>query len=100
MPLMGTGSLTCSMGGSNHNYNKKKMKTKRNHMKIIVLALLCFTGGWTHAQQTRYTLKDCIETGIKNNLEVMQSGLDAEVARANWQQSKAMLYPDLNGYVT
>jgi outer membrane protein len=69
-------------------------------MRTIILAAVLMANGWANAQSTTFTLKDCIETGIKNNLEVMQSNLDAEVAKANWQQAKANLYPDLNGYVT
>jgi len=76
------------------------MKNKRNHMKMIILAAILTAGSWAKAQTKTLTLKDCIETGIKNNLDVMQSNLEAEVARANWQQAKANFYPDLNGNIT
>lgn len=52
------------------------------------------------AQQKALSLQDCVETGIKNNLEVLRASLDAEVAKANWQQAKANLYPDLNASAT
>src|SRR5688572_5408400 len=100
MPAMETGSLTCSMGELKNNTIRMTMKNKRNHMKIIILVLLCSASTWASAQSKHLTLKECIETGIKNNFDVLQSTLDAEVARANWQQAKANLYPDLNGNLT
>ena len=42
------------------------------------------------------TLKQCIETGIANNLRVQQNKLDVESARINLQQSKLNRLPDLN----
>ncbi|MBE7178152.1 MAG: TolC family protein [Mucilaginibacter polytrichastri] len=49
-----------------------------------------------HAQSaatTVYTLQQCIETAIKNNLDVQQSELDMQSARISWQQAKESLLP-------
>lgn len=45
----------------------------------------------------RLTLQQCIEIGIANNLEVLQSGLDAQANEINWKQAKTNMLPDLNG---
>jgi outer membrane protein len=51
------------------------------------------TGGKT------YSLRQCIESGISNNLVVRQSGLQVETSEINWKQAKLNLLPDLNGSV-
>lgn len=48
------------------------------------------------AQQNRLSLKQCIETGIANNYDVMQRQLQAERGKANWKQSRLNVLPDLN----
>src|SRR5688572_2004250 len=45
----------------------------------------------------RLTLQQCVETGIANNNDVLQSDLQAQVDEVNWKQSKLDLLPSLNG---
>ena len=42
------------------------------------------------------SLKECVEMGIQNNLQVKQTDLTADVAKINWQQSRLNMLPDLN----
>ncbi|MBC7947101.1 MAG: TolC family protein [Chitinophagaceae bacterium] len=61
---------------------------------ILIVVLLAFTSkGMT---QGPLTLKQCIETGIANNLDVLQRELQSQSDRANWKQSRLNVFPDLN----
>jgi len=46
--------------------------------------------------QTTMTLKQCIETGLANNFDVLQRQLQAQSDKANWKQAKLNIFPDLN----
>lgn len=48
------------------------------------------------AQEEKLNLRKCIETGIANNLEVKQTGLQAERDAIVLKQSKVSRFPDLN----
>lgn len=67
-------------------------------MILTGMAILLSTG--LSAQTKTFSLKECVETGIRNNLDVLRSGLDAEASKANLKQAKASLFPDLNGNAT
>jgi outer membrane protein len=47
----------------------------------------------------KLTLQQCIETGISNNLPVLQSELQIQTAEVNLKQAKANRFPDLNASV-
>jgi outer membrane protein len=49
------------------------------------------------AQQNKLSLKQCVETGIANNLDVQQSGLLMQQSKINWNQARLNMLPDLNG---
>ncbi len=72
---------------------------------FFVLAIYILTqliGNSANAQQDttkKLTLKQAVETGIANNLEVQQNGLLVKTSEINWKQSKLNLLPDLNGSV-
>jgi len=65
-------------------------------VSIIFFILFCFSG--SYAQET-LTLKEAVETGINNNLEVSQSGIRVKRSEINWKQSKAFQLPDLNAFL-
>lgn len=70
--------------------------------KFFVLGfsiLLGSTNFCLHAQGvgSKLTLKQCVEAGISNNLQVIQSELQVQTDEINWKQSKLNLLPDLNG---
>jgi len=52
-----------------------------------------------HAQQKTLNLQTAVETAIKNNIDVKQSGLQQEIADANLKQARASLLPTLNGEI-
>ncbi len=70
--------------------------------KIFVSGLLAMAMSICgNAQPTngKWSLKQCVETGIDNNLQVQQSGLQAQSDEINWKQSKLNMFPNLNGSV-
>ena len=67
-------------------------------MRSVVLFFIVATFSvQLYSQDNKMSLKQCIETGINNNIEVKQSGLQTEVAAINHQQAKSDLLPNLNG---
>lgn len=68
-------------------------------MKQILIITVLFLFSVTGKSQQVLTLKEAIETGIKNNLEVSQAGLQMQVSEINWKQSKAFMLPDLNAFL-
>ena len=65
--------------------------------KIFLSGFLIFYFLPGSAQQSKLTLQQCVETGIANNLDVLQSDLQAQADQVNWKQAKLNLLPDLNG---
>jgi len=59
---------------------------------LIILGLLFSAAG---SAQT-YTLQQCIDTALANNIPVRQTALDADAAAINWRQSKFDLLPFVN----
>lgn len=62
---------------------------------FTVLALLL--SSMVIAQQATFSLKQCVETAIANNIQVKQSGLDKDAAEVNYRQAKNNRLPDLSG---
>lgn len=58
---------------------------------LLLLVSTLFVKG-----QEKLTLEEAIETGIKNNLEVNQSGLNRKRENIALKQSRAYMLPDLN----
>ena len=65
-------------------------------MKTLFLSafLICFTLATT--AQNKLNLKQAIETGIANNLDVNQSDLQMQLAGITLKQSRANMLPNLN----
>jgi outer membrane protein len=53
-------------------------------------------GDVLHAQ---FSLKQCIDSAITNNLELKQAELQMESSKVDWQQAKANMLPTLNGSI-
>jgi outer membrane protein len=67
---------------------------------LLVFSFLTIVVLSAAAQPGKYTLEQCIETALRNNIQVRQSGLQVQAAEVAYRQSKANLLPDLNGSVT
>ena len=67
---------------------------------FLTTGIFCVIGFTLFAQNPvtgRLTLQQCIEIGIANNLDVLQSDLDVQASQINWKQAKTNMLPDLNG---
>lgn len=53
--------------------------------------------GYAQHKNGAFTVRQCVETALSNNIPVKQNELLVQSARADWQKSKAGLLPDLNG---
>ena len=61
---------------------------------VIVISIGLFS---QNTVAGKLTLQQCVETGIANNLDVLQSDLQAQADEINWKQAKMNMLPDLNG---
>ena len=64
---------------------------------ILLLFMAVTFGGYA---QTSWTLQQCIEYALANNLTVKQSELNVELGKVGVNQSAAALFPSLNGFAT
>lgn len=61
---------------------------------IITLGLILFQG--MSAQSKKWTLEDCINYAVANNIELQRKKLQSESAEANFLKSKLTVLPSLN----
>ena len=64
--------------------------------KVFYCISLVFIYSLGNAQSNKLTLQQCIEMGIVNNLDVLQSDLQAQADEVRWKQAKLNRLPDLN----
>ena len=68
--------------------------------RVFLTTAVLFAFGVTVFSQNntsgRLTLQQCIEMGIVNNLDVLQSDLQAQADEVRWKQAKLNRLPDLN----
>jgi outer membrane protein len=72
--------------------------------RISLTGLVCFfffsiCGKAQQSAGTTYTLKQCVETGIANNLDVRKADLQMQTSKVNWNQSRLNVLPNLNGSI-
>jgi len=63
-----------------------------------ILTLLFITGTlgvYAQSADTAFTLQKCLDIAVKNNLQVKQSGINAESARIDLRQSRENLLPSI-----
>ncbi|MBQ8520102.1 MAG: TolC family protein [Bacteroides sp.] len=65
----------------------------------ITFVCLLLSCGYSYAQQDSiYTLKQCIETAIGNNLSLQQKGLEREKKQYDIMANRAKLLPVIKAY--
>jgi outer membrane protein len=62
----------------------------------IVILLIIFCGGEISAQVKKWTLEDCINYAVTNNIGLQRQRLQTETAEANLLKSKMEVLPSLN----
>lgn len=65
-------------------------------LKFKIAALLCLVFFGAHAQKT-WSLQECIDHALKNNITVKQYEISSAVAKDNVLQSYGSMMPSLNG---
>ncbi len=67
-------------------------------LSLTVLITLCTFGAFAQGtgQNMTYSLQECVDMAIENNLSVRRSELSKEGAKINYNQSRANRLPDLN----
>lgn len=64
---------------------------------LTIVGVIVLMKANAFAQPTyKYTLQQCIDTALANNIQVKQNGLLAEAAGVNLKQARANILPDLN----
>ncbi|HRO47477.1 TolC family protein [Agriterribacter sp.] len=59
--------------------------------------IACIISISSYAQNGSFSLQQCVEIALNNNIPVKQNELLLQSARADWQKAKANLLPDVNG---
>lgn len=68
-------------------------------MKTISLGIFFILSCFITRAQDKLTLQQAIQMGIANNIDVNQSGLQAEKAEIAWKQSRTNMLPNLNASI-
>src|SRR5215212_8518791 len=63
--------------------------------RVVTSVFILLISLQAHAQTT-YTLQQCIDSAIANNIPVKRAGLLKETAEVNWRQARSNILPDLN----
>ena len=71
---------------------------KRKLLAVFAFSVWIGAGSPVHAQTTKtlWTLQECIDYALQNNLQIKQYQLDAEGVRINFNQSRANLLPGVD----
>lgn len=75
-------------------------KIKKRMKNSITLLLLLFAVTLTSAQVRQWTLQECVEYAVENNLTVEQFELDLENAKIDKSDAIGNMLPSLNGSVS
>ena len=79
----------------------KSGRIRINRILGVAISLLLFWPSIGHAQESStWTLKQCIDYAIENNIQIKQTRLGVQMAAANLVQSKANLLPKVNANAT
>ena len=73
------------------------LKRVNGNMKFIMIGLLILAVSGTIFSQKVWTLKDCIEYALDNNIQIKKSEISAEINKTTLLQSKLDLVPSFNG---
>jgi len=65
----------------------------------MLVLILCSRAEAQTGTDSLFSLKQCVETAIANNIDVQQGGLQLKADEINWKQSKLNLLPGLNGSI-
>ena len=78
--------------------SNRRYLLKDFYISLAITILLIITGG-IYAQKV-WSLEDCINYALDNNIQVKQQELNIELQQEDYLQSKLTMLPDLNGYAS
>jgi len=70
---------------------------KTQSIQLVALFMFLILGVFFPSQAQNWTLQQCVDTALKNNLSIQQSGNVTEISKINFNQSKSDLLPSLSG---
>src|SRR6187397_3111005 len=70
---------------------------KRKGLTLLSCSFFLLISLQGRAQQAVWTLQQCIDRALSNNLQVKQSALNTELGKYEVDQSKATMLPTING---
>jgi outer membrane protein len=68
--------------------------------KVLFVPLVFFGMSNISKGQTAWSLKQCIDHALQNNIQIKQSSLSVESAEATYQMTKAGTLPSVNAYAS
>lgn len=68
-------------------------------MRLIFTTILLSAFSLTTWSQQKWTLEQCIEAALQNNLSIQRANLNVQVAESNYLGNKGSFLPTVNGYV-
>ncbi len=68
-----------------------------NHQRVFFIAFTLLLCTYNLNAQKIYSLKECLDVALKNNIAVKQSALNTQLAKNNFVQSMGNMAPSLNG---
>ncbi|MDQ3050170.1 MAG: TolC family protein [Bacteroidota bacterium] len=68
----------------------------RKYIKPVLFFSIAILLSCSATAQKAWTLQECIEYALKNNIQIKQSELTAELSTVNFYQSKAAFFPSIN----
>lgn len=68
----------------------------RSKVCVLLLLVLAFSGTAANAQAKKWTLQECVEYALKNNISVRQSELDLKLTEIDKKDAYGSFLPSLN----
>jgi outer membrane protein len=68
----------------------------KNSMPSFTLLFILFLGFTSVAQQKKWTIRECVEYALKNNISIKQSELDVKMADVDKKAAIGNFFPNLN----
>lgn len=98
-------SLNKELKDKNHIFVTRKLKFANQFiMKYILpkvaLLFILFLGFSANAQVKNWTLQECVEYALKNNISIKQSELDIKLANIDKSSAIGNFLPTINGQVS
>ena len=73
------------------------LKRIKENMRLIMIGLFIVAISGTIFSQKIWTLRDCIEYALDNNIQIKKSELTADINKTSLLQSKLNVLPSING---